>query len=302
MSIVKQTLALLGVLLGAVGMLFCLAVIVGAWWINDPITDGLLKVFPPIEAALSFGDTTVTEFNDFVADTQTQVTQVTEEAPIISALQDKIRQVTLYVNVASVMTDSVEQVALGLVESVRPGKGETIVSRSASRLLETLDIVADTLDSALSLSQQVENGRRDKIDTLTEQLDTLQLNLTEMETAINQTENDVADIKNILPRWINIGSFIVTLIFVWFGIAQYFLFRISWQFFRRERAVWQKKQEYLEESGRSIVVMKDATEYISALSAPLLYPWLETIGIAASQLFSGASFTTSASTSASNGG
>jgi methyl-accepting chemotaxis protein len=232
MSTIKRIFGFLGVVLGAVGLLFCLVVIICAWWINGPITDGLLQVFPPIEAVLSFGDTTVAEFSGFAADTQTQFTQFTDARPVASALEDEIQQITVYINATSTVVDSVEQIASGLMESVRPGRTGTVISNSASRLLETLNDITATLDLAESLAQQIGDGRSDKIDMLTEQLDILQSNLAAIETAINQTENDVADIKSKLPRWINTGSLIVTLIFSWFGIAQSFLLQNSWQYLR----------------------------------------------------------------------
>lgn len=42
----KRTVGFIGSALGALGMVLCLAVIVGAWWINGPLTDGLLTILP----------------------------------------------------------------------------------------------------------------------------------------------------------------------------------------------------------------------------------------------------------------
>ena len=92
MTIIKRILSLIGLLLGAIGMVLCLAVIIGAWWVNPPITNGVMQVFTPIEAALAFGDAAVGEFNEFVADTQTQVTAVADAKPIVTALEDEIQQ------------------------------------------------------------------------------------------------------------------------------------------------------------------------------------------------------------------
>ena len=234
MSRVKQVFGLVGVILGAVGVLVCLAVIIGAWWINGSITDNLLKVFPPIETALASSDSTVTEFSTYLADTQTQFTQVSDAEPLASALQDEIQQLSQYVDVAIATTDSVEQVATGLAQSVRPGGGETAVSKSAGRLLEALGGVSDRLEAAETLSQQVRDGQSDKVDTLIGQLNILQTHLDDVENVIAQTENDVAEIKSDLPRWVDIGSLIVTLLFTWFGVAQYFLLHYSWQALRRK--------------------------------------------------------------------
>ena len=233
MSTFKRILGFLGIGLGTIGLTLCLAVIIGAWWVNSPITYRLLyQVFPPIEAALAFGETTVAEFTDFIADTQTQITTVTDARPVVTALEDEMQQVAVYVDVAYAVSDSVDQVATGLAGADRPGQAGNVVAHSAARLSEVLHEATGTLDAAQTLAEDIGNGRNDKIDALNEQLDTLQLRSAEIETAIEQTESDVAVIKSKVPRWVNIGSLIVTLLFIWFGVAQYFLLRNCWQYLR----------------------------------------------------------------------
>ena len=83
---VKRIVGFVGTLLGALGMALCLAVIVGAWWINEPLTNGLLTVFPPIEAALAFGDTTAERFGVIVDDTQTQFNETADSKPIATRI------------------------------------------------------------------------------------------------------------------------------------------------------------------------------------------------------------------------
>ncbi|MEM7535319.1 MAG: hypothetical protein AAF639_24290 [Chloroflexota bacterium] len=236
MTIMKRILSLIGLILGVIGMLLCLAVIIGAWWVNPPITNGLLQVFTPIETALAFGDAAVGEFNEFVADTQTQVTAVTDAKPIATALEGEIQQVAVYVDVANALVGSAEQTVTDVAESVQPGVQGTVISHAVDRLLETLTDVTDTLDAAETLAQEIKDSESllgDEIDALNEQLDALQSGSANVSAVINQTANDVASIKDNVPRWIDLGSLIVTLIFIWFGMAQYFLFRSCWRILRK---------------------------------------------------------------------
>ena len=114
-----------------------------------PITYRLLyQVFPPIEAALAFGETTVAEFTDFIADTQTKITTVTDTRPVVTALEDEMQQVAVYVDVAYAVTDSVDQVATGLAGADRPGQSGNVVAHSAVRLSEVLHEATGTLDAA----------------------------------------------------------------------------------------------------------------------------------------------------------
>ncbi len=258
--IAKQIFSYLGIGLGAIGLLLCLAVIIAAWWVNNPITYRLVyQVFPPIEATLSFGNEKATELDDFVADVQTQFTQVTDAKPVATALEDEIEQVAVYVNIAYAAVDFAEQALTSLEAAAQPDRAENIISIISTRLTGTLDELTNTLGATQSLTQDIRAGRDDKVDTLTEQLDTLQAHTSEVKVAIGQTENDVAVIKSNVPRWVNLGSLTVTLFFIWFGTAQYFLFRTSWQFMRKSKAI--------EDEGRGKI--KALNEQINALESKL---------------------------------
>ena len=76
-------------------------------------------------------------------------------------------------------------------------------------------------------------GRTEKVDQLSEGLTQLEAKSTEVQEVIDQTAAEVDEIKIKIPRWINLGSLIVTLVFIWFAVAQYLLFRSSWRWFRQ---------------------------------------------------------------------
>lgn len=228
----KRVAGFVGALLGLLGMVLCLAVIVGAWWINGPLTDGVLTVFPPIEAALAFGDETAERFGTFVGDAQTQFNETADTKPIATELADEIEQAALYVDVASGLANSAEETISGVANSVPSGELSDVASTAADRLATSMDRVSETLVLAETLAQDVRDGRAEKIDQLNDQLDLLEENSAEVQSVISQTGEDVAEIKMKIPRWINLGSLIVTLIFLWFGFAQYFLMRSGWRWLR----------------------------------------------------------------------
>ena len=115
----KRILGLLGFLLGAIGVLLCLAVIVGAWWVNRPITDSLLQLCPPVEAALVFGDNMADSFSDFLDDTQTQFNTVADAKPVATQLEDEIEQIGIYVDVASGVVNGVQSSVAGVEASAQ---------------------------------------------------------------------------------------------------------------------------------------------------------------------------------------
>ena len=234
---VKRIVGFVGAALGAVGIVLCLAVVVGAWWVNGPLTDGLLTVFPPIEQALVFGDAAAERFGEFVDDTQTQFNETVDAKPVATALADEIEQVAIYVNVASGLATSAETTISGVANSLQPGVRSNVATQAANRLSTTMDSVSETLTSAEMLAQNVRDGKNEKVDELNAQLDLLAANSAEVQTAISQTSEDVAEIKQKVPRWIDLGSLIVTLIFLWFGTAQYLLMRNGWHWLRHPSAL-----------------------------------------------------------------
>ena len=159
------------------------------------MTNGLLTVFPPIEAALVFGDATAERFGAFVDDTQTQFNETADAKPIATELADEIKQVAVYVNVTSGLANSAEETISGVASSLPSGVRSNVAARAADRLSTTMDNVSETLHAAEMLAQNVRDGRTEKVDELNDQLDLLAENSAEVQTAISQTSDDVAEIK-----------------------------------------------------------------------------------------------------------
>ena len=58
-----------------------------------------------------------------------------------------------------------------------------------------MDNVSETLNAAEMLAQDVRDGRTEKANQLNDQLDRLVANSAEVQTAISQTSDDVADFR-----------------------------------------------------------------------------------------------------------
>lgn len=227
MTFIKRIFAVIGILLGTIGFILCLAVIVGAWWVNGPITDGLLSLFPPIEAALEFGDTTAEQFGLFLGDTSARLEEAADVQPLATALEDEIGQVAIYVDVANGLVGSAEETITDVTTSFQ-ANGNQQAALAVERLAGQLDEVNTTLNSVEALTSDVSDGRLEVVDELANGLASLEETSREVQDAIGQTQTEVNEIKISIPRWIDIGSLIVTLIFLWFGIAQFLLLRQSW--------------------------------------------------------------------------
>ncbi len=215
----KRILGWLGVVLGSVGVVLGLAAIVATWWVNGVLTTQVLRLFTPIEQALVFGDEANMQFAVFIANTQTQLTALEEATPaadaVLAELADEIAEVRRLATTANILLASFEPI---LAQFTR-----------ADQLATALSDALATLVSIDARVQQVQQTRTEAMGTINTELDALEARSSELQTAIDETSNDVAKLKRRVPRWIDLWSVGVTLLFVWFGTAQYTLIRSSWR-------------------------------------------------------------------------
>ena len=233
---IRQICGYLGIALGAVGVLLCLAVIVGAWWVNEPIEHALVSgVIPSVEAALDFGETAVSEFADFVADARLRLSEAVDAQGVATALEDEMQRITTYADAAISAVASAEQFVAGLADSSANSSADStarIAFLAARRLLTALREVNEALGAVESLIRDISDGLSDQMDALDAQLDALNRHAMEVELAIVHVEEKVAAVKGRIPLWIDLGSLAVTLVFLWFAAAQFALLRACWRLAR----------------------------------------------------------------------
>lgn len=265
MAAIKQIPGYSGIALGAIGLLICLAVIVAAWWVNTPVTNALLfQVIPPIETALDFGETAVSEFNVHVGVARTQLAEAIDTESVATALEDEIRQIKPFVDVATSAAASSEQLVERLADSL---SGLPLLA--AERLLGALHEVTDTLASVETLTRQVGRGLNDQVSMLETQLETLHGQATEVEAAIVQVGDEVASAKEKIPLWIDLGSLLVTLAFLWFGTAQYTLMRACWHLVRQRRRTRSGRSDSISTLNRHVDrLQSQLSEFKKAVNRP----------------------------------
>jgi len=222
---VKRILGGVGVVLGTIGVIFCLIVIIGAWIINTPITSQLLNLFTPVEDALVFADDATIEFNTFLDEQQERINSLDAlDFVEIAApeLVDEIQQIRLYAQLATIFLRTADESLPDIVDT--------------DALIRILNDAIGILDTTLDLAQQIidAGGLDDLIlNTINEQFDNIRDIASELQTAVDQVDEDVAEIKAIVPVVIDLISLLFTLLFAWFGIAQYNLLINSWGLVRQ---------------------------------------------------------------------
>lgn len=211
-----------GVVLGVLGIALAIVAIVGTWWLSGLVTTQVLRLFPPVETALAFGDQTAAQFELYIDEAQNQLNTTADAKPIATGLADEIARAQMWVEIATHLLTSIEPT---LAQFTR-----------AERLNATLNEAIVALDSTETLALQIQSGRSEAIETLNAELDLLGVQTTALQSAIDDTRNDVAALKQRVPRGVNLAALGVSLVFVWFGIAQYTLLRSGWRLTQDSRA------------------------------------------------------------------
>ncbi len=226
----KRIMGWIGVVFGAIGVALCLIVIVGIWVLNGELTTQILKVFPPIETALTYGNDATIQFDAFVDEQQTLFNELADGEMVTSVLAE-------VENVASELVDEIDQ-ARFLVQFARVlvfTTDSTLVERiGTDELIFVLDRSLEILDTTDLLVQQIldENIDADIIAAINTQLDSIKDISSELRTIIEQISVDVAKVKAMIPLVLVLVSLMLTLLFGWFGIAQYSLLYSSWRLAR----------------------------------------------------------------------
>lgn len=215
----KRVIGWIGVLLGAAGILLCIIVAVEIWRLNEVVTTQVLQLFPPVEQIFAFGDEAATQLDTIVDDAQTQFNTVVDAQPVATELRDEIFRARILLNSAT-----------RLIESVDVILSQFVITEGLTTVLSE---VVTVLDSTEELAQQIRDGRTDAIDLINTELDTLSERTSKLQSTIEDANSNLAQLKSRIPGYVDLVSVVITMLLLWFGVAQYNLLYNSWQLARQ---------------------------------------------------------------------
>ncbi|MEL7233431.1 MAG: hypothetical protein AAFV33_13785 [Chloroflexota bacterium] len=216
---IKRLLGGSGVILGAIGIVLSASGIVATWWASGVVTTQVQQVFDAVEQALVLSEEAATRFAVFIDDTQARLDIIDEEAPVATTLAAELADEIAAIRQLAMTADQV----LTTFEPILSQFTRT------DQLAMTLREALDALNATEGAVQELQAGRTEAIETLDAELETLTVRVTALQSAVAEAQDDVAVLNRRVLRWIVLVAVAVTVIFVWFGAAQYTLIRSSWR-------------------------------------------------------------------------
>jgi methyl-accepting chemotaxis protein len=250
MSTFKRILLYAGMVISVIMLLLGLAGVIGTWYVNTPVTETILAVLAPINAALlrvegisaetvaaltqvsdalEAADQRVQDLGSTVTETNILVAAVSEIVgedvqPKIDEAGDNIRAV--YDTLVAIEEAMQSFNAIPFVGVDAPG------SEEITRLRTGMEETALTLrDFRQDLQQQKAEAVAQAVDRVTQPLNRMNSRVGEIRGEVSDVEaragaasDRLTYVQSQVPRWVDIVSIIITLILAWIMLSQVAVF------------------------------------------------------------------------------
>jgi len=235
----------------SIGLLICIAAIIGAWAARGPLIATSDNVLEAVDGALALASQATQSIDDSLTDLNQRVT----------ALRDNVRQPGSDGGVADGrVRDAVEQEIGPRLERARSGGAKLrqavagvnkaletanrIPGVSVPTLSDELGTVDAKLDDAEARLQDVRTAIADRdnsrlgarLDNLSEQLGTLHTTLANAQARIEGARTNLAGIQATIPTLVTTVCVVVALLSLLFGAGQVLLIRQGWRWLKQPAA------------------------------------------------------------------
>lgn len=222
--ITKRIAGIIAVLLGGLGILLAVALLIGAWLVNTPVTDSVLQLLESIEvglvaadAGLDQVDAALTTVNQKLADTAAMFTGE-ELLQVVNDAQAIVEVVQSTAETAVTMLDAINSLPL---------IGRNAAPADLPKLEEALLILTEISDRLAAVEQRLidrqTTGGSGPLVQLQTDISQLQDRLANASAGVAEATASVQQLRGNVPGWIDWISIALTLLFLWLGVAQYSL-------------------------------------------------------------------------------
>ncbi|MCB0195887.1 MAG: hypothetical protein KDJ65_28310 [Anaerolineae bacterium] len=243
---IKRILGVLGVIFGVLGVLLAVVQLIGIWIANPSITRGLQGAVGTMNQGLVVSHQVLTNSDMIAGDLRTELkSREGSLQPVMDRYRAGLAQIQVTVDSTRSAID-LSQEFIATVNSVPllarsvgdlpQGERLAEVSQTLENLSQTLTDLQQESPRLAEASQEV----RDRIDT---RLGEVEGNIEQLIAIVEQKQAALSRIEARIPYMVTMGSVALSLIAIWFGLAQYCLLLLSWRWVKEKEPVGQEVQE-----------------------------------------------------------
>lgn len=237
----------LGLLLGSVGMLACLAAIAGVWWFSTRYLNQAGETVKAVDTLLSSVENRFGRLDTGLRETGTQVAKLRQSAQEVAAgnqadpaFKAKVERLVETLNSKIERAEDVAQLlrnGAGLVASIsdsRESEGFKNLETVATQTATTLEEVRSKLQAVGEEPNQKKIAS--SVDTLAGSLESILNEVTrgvsEVGTLLQKSRGEIESLSRTITFWKTWGPWIVTGVLIWLALGQFALFAWSWSAIR----------------------------------------------------------------------
>jgi len=239
MKLVKRIVGIIGVILGAVGLILAIAQVVGIWTVNSPLTRGVQDLSGGLQNGLAVADGALIQANTLVQELRAELQMPPEQRQeLTNTLGNSVTAIDTTLEGASSSIQATQALfsATRQVPLVGRNPEQRAVITALDRAAGAVDAASRTLDELEQDAAELAQASTQTIAELDAELETVQGELAGLQTQLSDAQATLAEIEKRIPWWIDLGSLSLTLVFVWYGVAQGCLLLLAWRWVRQPGA------------------------------------------------------------------
>lgn len=263
MTLIRRSAGMGTILLSVLGLLLCLAGIVGVWACKSRLNEVGVAFFGTADEAFEFMGTRldrvsmslegsrhrIVELSKLARQLETSGAEARKELePLVKIVGDifaELEAAEHWLESSQAVARGVNRMSEAIAASARDHSREESAGVTAQRVAEFSDAIADALARLDTLRQELITMRENRvlareivsaIITRVIELDGRLANLEErvdrFNTRVSTARNSCADLGRRIHWWINFAAVALALVLVWFAVSQVGMMKHAWMFAR----------------------------------------------------------------------
>jgi methyl-accepting chemotaxis protein len=258
MGIFKRILTGLVIFVNTIGLIFCLAGIIGVWVINTPLTKSITSVLEQTDALLTFSldrlDLVANELNtaqDLLANLEETVVAVgqnlTENSPTLTFLSNTVgKELKPKLETTAEVISTVRGTIISVNNTLETANSIPFVSvptlpmEQFDEIDQQMQEIVGTVKTLGEAIRDFETGMVERtsdmimvpVDKLTNLIERVLIPVIVFSTTLRQVQAQVNNVNTRIPALIDWGSVLATFTLVWLGLGQASLLYGGWYYWK----------------------------------------------------------------------